>query len=230
MRLLIGWFVDRPLVVNITTIKAGAGPEEVELGITLPLEEELLDVECIKKIYSNSMESLSVKTLNLDLVTADKQDILRDSGGSIYSFLEKKIVTVGQFRDPRDVETAVVRSGALGNTVLLRDVATVVADYEDWDVQSRLDRRVSIALQACRKALADEVHTAASGLEFVEGFSVLAGAELVMVADISRLTATMLDVLGGNAILGLVSVLLLLCYFLELCFALWVAVGIPFAV
>ena len=65
-------------VVNITTIKAGAGPEDVELGITLPLEEELLEVEGIKKLYSNSMESLSVITLNLDLVTVNKQDIMRD--------------------------------------------------------------------------------------------------------------------------------------------------------
>ncbi|CAA0109057.1 Efflux pump membrane transporter BepE [Halioglobus japonicus] len=368
MRFLIGWFVDRPLVinmimvmvfalgymtiadmryeynpnvdmavVNITTLKAGAGPEEVELGITLPLEEELLEVEGIKKLYSNSMESLSVITLNLDLVTADKQDImrdiqqavdraatrlpndllekplveslsaavtpimevhvtgdvpeallrdvarnvgdglrevegiasveklgyrrpevrimlepeklarlgvshdeiiaairarnLRDSGGAIDSFLaEKKIVAVGQFRDPREVETVVVRSGAPGNTVLLRDVATVVLDYEDWEVQSRVDGRMSIALQARRKARADEVHTAANVREFVEGFSVPAGVELVMVADISRLTANMLDVLGGNAILGLISVMLLLCYFLEWRFALWVAVGIPFAV
>jgi len=324
-------------VVNITTIKAGAGPEDVELGITLPLEEELLEVEGIKKLYSNSMESLSVITLNLDLVTADKQDImrdiqqavdraaarlpddllekplveelstlvtpvmevhvtgevpesllrdvarnvadglrevhgiasvekhgyrrpevrillepeklahlgishdeiiaairarnLRDSGGSIDSFLaEKKIIAVGQFRDPREVETVVVRSGAPGNTVLLRDIATVVIDYEDWEVQSRVDGRMSIALQARKKARADEVHTAANVRAYVENFSVPAGVELVMVADISRLTVNMLDVLGGNALLGLVSVLLLLCYFLELRFALWVAVGIPFAV
>jgi multidrug efflux pump subunit AcrB len=324
-------------VVNITTIKAGAGPEDVELGITLPLEEELLEVEGIKKLYSNSMESLSVITLNLDLVAANKQDImrdiqqavdraaarlpndllekplveeistlvtpvmevhvtgnvpeallrdvarnladglrevdgiasvekhgyrrpevrillepeklahlgishdeiiaairarnLRDSGGSVDSFLaEKKIIAVGQFREPREVETVVVRSGAPGNTVLLRDVATVVVDYEDWEVQSRVDGRMSVAVQVRKKARADEVHTAANVRAYVERFSVPAGVELVMVADISRLTVNMLDVLGGNAILGLVSVLLLLCYFLELRFALWVAVGIPFAV
>jgi multidrug efflux pump subunit AcrB len=324
-------------VVNITTVKAGAGPEEVELGITLPLEEELLEVEGIKKLYSNSMESLSVITLNLDLVAANKQDImrdiqqavdraatrlpadllekplvealssavtpvmevhvtgdvpeellrdvarnladglrevdgvasieklgyrrpevrillepeklarlgvshdevigairarnLRDSGGAIDSFLaEKKIIAVGQFRDPREVETVVVRSGAPGNTVLLRDIATVVVDYEDWEVQSRVDGRMSIALQARRNALADEVHTAANVRAYVERFSVPAGVELVLVADISRLTVNMLDVLGGNAILGLVSVMLLLCYFLELRFAFWVALGIPFAV
>ena len=324
-------------VVNITTVKAGAGPDEVELAITLPLEEELLEVEGIKKLYSNSMESLSVITLNLDLVTADKQDImrdiqqavdraaarlpndllekplvealstavtpvmevhvtgdvpeallrdvsrnvadglrevdgiasveklgyrrpevrillepeklarlgvsndeiisavrarnLRDSGGAIDSFVaEKKIIAVGQFHDPRDVENVVVRSGTPGNTVLLRDIATVVVDYEDWEVQSRVEGRMSIDLQARRKTGADEVHTAANVRAFVEGFSVPAGVELVMVADISRLTDNMLDVLGGNAILGLVSVLLLLCYFLEWRVALWVAVGIPFAV
>lgn len=324
-------------VVNITTIKAGAGPEEVELAITLPLEEELLEVEGIKKLYSNSMESLSVITLNLDLDAAEKQEIMRDiqqavdraaarlpddllekplveelstlvtpvmevhvsgavpesllrdvarnivdglrevsgvasveklgyrrpevrillapeklarlgishdeiiaairarnlrgTGGAIDSFLaEKKIIAVGQFQDPREIETVVLRSGAPGNTVLLRDVATVVADYEDWEVQSRVNGRMSIAVQVRKKKLADEVHTAANVRAYVENFPLPAGIELVMVADISRLTVNMLDVLGGNAILGLISVLLLLCYFLELRFALWVALGIPFAV
>ena len=42
-------------VINITTVKAGAGPEEIELAITLPLEEELLEVEGIRKLYSNSI-------------------------------------------------------------------------------------------------------------------------------------------------------------------------------
>lgn len=324
-------------VINITTVKAGAGPEEVELAITLPLEEELLEVEGIKRMYSVSMENLSVITLNLDLDAAEKQEIerdiqqavdravarlpsdllekplieelstlvtpimevhvtgdvpeamlrdvarnvsdglrevkgiasveklgyrrpeirimlqaqkqarlgisneeiiaaiqarnLRDSGGAIDSFVaEKKIIAVGQFRDPREIEDVVVRSGAPGNVVLLRDIATVVADYEDWEVQSRVNGRMSIALQARKKALADELHTAANVRAYIESVSVPPGVELVMTADISRLTVNMLDVLGGNALLGLVSVLLLLMYFLEFRFAVWVAVGIPFAV
>ncbi|MCP4211742.1 MAG: efflux RND transporter permease subunit [Halieaceae bacterium] len=368
MHHLIGWFVDRPLVINmimgmvftlgyltiadmryeynphvdmgvinITTVKAGAGPEQVELAITLPLEEELLEVEGIKKLYSNSMESLSVITLNLDLDAAAKQDIMRDiqqavdravarlpsdllekprveelstlmtpimevhvtgdvpeallrdvarnvsdglrevegiasveklgyrrpevrimlqpekmarlgishgeiieaiqtrnrreSGGAIDSFVaEKKIIAVGQFQNPREVEAVVIRSGAPGNAVLLRDIATIVEDYEDWEVQSRVNGRMGVTLQARKKALADEVHTAANVRAFVERVAVPPGVELVTTADISRLTHNMLDVLGGNATLGLVSVLLLLCYFLELRFAVWVAVGIPFAV
>lgn len=324
-------------VINITTVKAGAGPEEVELAITLPLEEELMEVEGIKRMYSVSMENLSVITLNLDLDTADKAEIerdiqqavdravvrlpddllekplieelstlvtpimevhvtgdvpegmlrdvarnvsdglrevkgiasvervgyrrpevrimldaqkqarlgisneeiiqaiqsrnLRDSGGAIDSFLaQKKIIAVGQFRDPREIEEVVVRSGEPGNAVTIRDLASVVLDYEDWEVQSRVDGRMSIALQARKKALADELHTAANVRAYVDSLALPPGVELVMTADISRLTVNMLDVLGGNALLGLVSVLILLMYFLEFRFALWVAIGIPFAV
>ena len=324
-------------VVNVTTIKAGSGPEEIELAITLPLEEELLEVEGIKRIYSNSMENLSVITINLDLDAAEKQEIMRDiqqavdraftrlpqdllekpvieelstlitpvmevhvtgdvpeallrdvarnvadglrevdgvasvekrgyrrpevrimldsgklarlgisheeiitairarnrrdSGGAVDSFTtEKNIIAIGQFRDPREIETVVVRSGAPGNTVLLRDVATFVSDYEDWDIQTRVNGRFSIALQARKKTLADELHTAANVRAFVDTVSLPQGVQLVMVADISRLTVNMLDVLSGNALLGLASVLLLLCYFLQVRFALWVTLGIPFAV
>jgi multidrug efflux pump subunit AcrB len=324
-------------VVNISTAKSGAGPEEMELAVTLPLEEELLEVEGIKKLYSNSMENISIITLNLDLDAVDKQDVmrdiqqaidrassrlpddlierplleeistlttpvmevhvtgdvpesvlrevarnvadglrevsgiagvekvgyrrpevrimlqperlarlgisheeiisaihsrnLRDSGGAIDSFLaEKSIVAVGQFSDPKEIESVVIRSGEPGNRVLLRDVATVVMDYEDWEIQSRVNGRMGIALQARKKERSDEVHTAANVRAFVEQQVLPPGVELVMTADISRLTVNMLDVLGGNALLGLASVLLLLCYFLELRFALWVAVGIPFAV
>ncbi len=324
-------------VINITTVKAGAGPEEIELAITLPLEEELMEVQGIKRMYSVSMENLSVITLNLDLDTAEKAEIerdiqqavdravvrlpddllekplieemstlvtpimevhvtgdvpeamlrdvarnvadglrevegiasveklgyrrpevrimldaqkqarlgisneeiinairarnLRDSGGAIDSFIaQKKIVAVGQFADPREIQEVVVRSGEPGNAVRLRDIATVVRDYEDWEIQSRVNGRMSIALQARKKALSDELHTAANVRAYIDSVAAPPGVELVMTADISRLTVNMLDVLGGNALLGLVSVLILLMYFLEFRFAVWVAIGIPFAV
>jgi multidrug efflux pump subunit AcrB len=324
-------------MVNITTVKAAAGPEEIELAITLPLEEELLEVEGVKKLYSNSMENVSVITLRLDLDAVGKHEIMRDiqqavdraaarlppdllerprveelstlttpimelhvtgevpeallrsaarniadglrevrgvasiekigyrrpevkiqlapeklarlgisheeiiqairsrnireSGGSLDSFLaEKKIVAVGQFQNPREVEDVVIRAREPGNAVLLRDVATVVQGFEDWELQSRVDGRMSIALQVRKKALADELHTAAAVREFADKVALPPGVKLVQVADISRLTSNMLDVLSGNALLGLVTVFVLLFYFLHARFALWVAVGIPFSI
>lgn len=324
-------------MVNITTIKAAAGPEEIELAITLPLEEELLEVEGVKKLYSNSMENVSVITLRLDLYAVEKHQIMRDiqqavdraaarlppdllerpqveelstlttpimelhvtgdvpesmlrstarnvadglrevqgvaniekigyrrpevkiqlapeklarlgisheeiihairsrnvreSGGSLDSFLaEKKIVAVGQFKEPREVADVVIRAREPGNAVLLRDVATVVEGYEDWELQTRVDGRMSIALQVRKKAKADELHTAAAVREFADKVKLPPGVELVQVADISRLTSNMLEVLSSNALLGLITVFLLLFYFMHARFALWVAVGIPFSI
>ncbi len=325
--------------VNITTFQSGSGPQETELAITLPLEEELLKVEGLKKIYSRSMEDLSLITLRLDIDAGDQDKILddiqkavdraavrlpadllekpviehlstlvtpiaevhvvgdvseemlrrvarkvedglrevpgiagvekvgyrrqevhiqlqqdkqvalgislaeivdairtrnvRDSGGSLDSFLtEKKVVTVGQFERPADVAEVIVRSAEPGNIVRLRDIAQVVMDYEDWDVQSRTDGVSSIALLARKQELADELHTARWLREFVEHEreSLPDGVELKVVNDISRLTVNALEILSGNAVIGLALVLLLLCYFLNIRFALWVAMGIPFAI
>ena len=38
----------------------------------------MLEVEGVKKVYSNSMENLSVITVSLDLDAAEKQEIMRD--------------------------------------------------------------------------------------------------------------------------------------------------------
>lgn len=325
--------------VNITTVHSGSGPEETELAITLPLEEELLQVEGLKKIYSRSLEGMSLITLTLDIDAGDQDKILvdvqkavdraharlpedliekprvqhistmitpvaevhvvgevseemlrrvarkvedglrevpgiasvekigyrrpevriqlqqdkqvalgvplaevvdaikkrnvRDSGGSLDSFVtEKKVVTVGQFSEPSDVADVIVRSAEPGNIVRLRDIARIVMDYEDWEVQSRTDGVTSIALLARKQELADELHTARWVREFVEAESqsLPPGIELKVVNDISRLTVNALEIFGGNAVMGLLLVLLLLCYFLNVRFAFWVAVGIPFAI
>ena len=367
---LIGFFVRRPLLVNlamilvfvigaatiggmryeynpkvdlgridITTARPGAGPEEVELSVTLPLEEEILKVEGVKSVYSRSMEGLSLITVQLlpdidrkpavvnelwqaldraagqlpdDLVdepTLEEQSTLitpvmevhvtgpvpeeslrraarrlsdglretpgvagvvslgyrkpelkilldaermarlgighgeivravrarnrRDSGGALSSFAtEREVVTIGQFRDPEDVRDTVLRAPSPGNVVRLGDIAEVSMDYEDWTVQSRIDGALSINLQVRKEARADEMHTAAAVRAFVERAAerMPPGVELRMSNDISRLTVNMLDVLAGNALLGLVAVFALLCYFLRWRFAVWVAVGIPFAI
>ena len=65
-------------VINITTIDAGSSPEETELAITLPIEEELLKVDNLKKIYSNSMEGISVITVRMDVDAGNKPKILDD--------------------------------------------------------------------------------------------------------------------------------------------------------
>ncbi|MBT4161942.1 MAG: efflux RND transporter permease subunit [Gammaproteobacteria bacterium] len=326
-------------VVNITTFDAGSSPEETELALTLPIEEELLKVDNLKKIYSNSMEGLSVITVRIDVDSGDKRKTLaeiqkavdravtrlpvdliekpqveelstlltpvmevhvvgdvsegllrsaarsvedglrevkgvasirkvgyrrqeikiqlqagqaaalgishgeiinsirshnvRDSGGSLESFVaEKKVLSVGQFTEPGEVSEVIVRSIEEGNVIRVRDIAEVIEGYEDWEIQSRTDGQLSIALLVRKKELADELHTARNISSFLEQsqVSMPQGVELKQVNDISRLTTNMLDVLVGNALVGLMAVFILLCLLLNVRFAIWVALGLPFAI
>ncbi|TQV78051.1 efflux RND transporter permease subunit [Exilibacterium tricleocarpae] len=326
-------------VVTVTTTKAGAGPEEVELSISLVLEEELLKVNGVRKIFSRSMEGLSLITLNLDPDYPDKRKVLadiqkavdraqsrlpsdliekplveelgtdnlpvaelhitgavsedilrqqarhwqqvlrtvagvsgiekigyrrpeiaiqldqhkllqlgvsideikraialrniRDSGGSISSLSsEKKVLTVGQFEDPLEVARLIVRSREPGNSVLLRDIATVLPDYEDWEVQVRTDGQLGIALQIKKLSTADELATLERVRELLasEKERLPGGVELHLVNDISRFTKDMLKTLVANAWMGFVSVFLILWLFLGRRLALWVSIGLPFSI
>ena len=326
-------------VINISTMRAGSGPEDIESSITLPLEEELLKVEGINTLYSNSMEGLSMLTMRLDIGLSNKTQVLaniqkavdrattrmptdllekpfveeqstqmtpvielhlsgdvdedslraaarkvteglrevenvagvkrmgyrrkevkiflspekldklgisteeirqailsrnvRDSGGSLTSFsTEKKVISVGQFQQPKDVESVIVRAYQPGNSIAIRDIATVISDFEDWDVESRTDGQRSIALLVLKQSGADELHTAANVREFAQKIvtQLPPGVELIQINDISRLTVQMLDVLIGNALLGLLLVLGILYFTLNHKLAFWVALGMPFSI
>ena len=331
-------FIDMG-IVNVTTTKAGAGPEEMELSISLVLEEELLKVNGVKKIFSRSMEGLSLITLHLDTDYPDKRKVIadiqkavdraqgrlpddlidkplveelgsdnlpmaelhitgavseevlrqqarqwqqmlrtltgisgveklgyrrpevaiqldhhkllqlgisiddiqraidlrnvRDSAGSITSMVsEKKVLTVGQFKDPLEVANVIIRSREPGNAVLLRDVATVLPDYEDWQIQHRTDGELSIALQIQKLITADELKTLARVRELIdrEKAQMPDGVELILVNDVSRFTKDMLKTLVTNAWMGLVSVFVILWLFLGKRMAFWVSVGLPFSI
>ncbi|PCJ61912.1 MAG: hypothetical protein COA79_06350 [Planctomycetota bacterium] len=53
-------------ILSITTIYPGASPEDVEINVTDPLEDELEQIDGILRMHSNSIESMSLITLELD--------------------------------------------------------------------------------------------------------------------------------------------------------------------
>jgi HAE1 family hydrophobic/amphiphilic exporter-1 len=70
-----------PMVI-IGTLYPGAGPQEIESSITLPLEKQLGSTPSLNKMSSRSIENISVITLqfewgaNLDAASADIRDRL----------------------------------------------------------------------------------------------------------------------------------------------------------
>ncbi len=325
-------------IVNITTFRPGASPEDMELSITVPLEEEILNVDGVHKLVSQSMEGMSMIVARLDPDAEDLQAIVadiqkavdraaarlpkdlpakplleelsssrvpvmeihlsgdvpedtlrrtarllqkglrevrgiagvdragyrdremkiylqpeklyrkgisyqeivrairrrnvRDSGGSIESFgAEKKVLTVGQFDDPREVEDVIIRGNGPGNFVRIRDVATVIMDYADWDVETRCDGVTGIVVSPRKKVGWDGLQVARAVKAYLEEVrpTLPPGVKLVMVNDISRFTKDMLGTLWVNAVVGLVLVLVTLLVFFQLRLAVWVALGLPVA-
>jgi multidrug efflux pump subunit AcrB len=325
-------------IVSVTTLRPGSGAEDVELSITVPIEQELLKVDGVEKVVSNSMEGISVITVRMDSDQEDHSTIfadiqkavdraysnlpadlpqkpqveemsstkipvmeihvtgrvseetlrrvvrqledglravegvggvekvgyrkrevriqlnpdklqqlgishgqiiqavnkrnVRDAGGSLDSFLaEKKVLTVGQFDTPKDVEEVIIHRAGMGNYVRLRDVAQVVLDYQDWQVQARTDGKMSIVLLPRKKVLADGMKTSKAVRAYIKAFQKSAppGVKLIMVNDISRFTYDMLDTLSGNALMGLILVMFALLMFFGVRMAFWVTVGLPVA-
>lgn len=326
-------------IVNVSTFRPGASAEDMELSVTVPLEEELLNVDGITKLISNSMEGMSVVVAHLDqdeedhskiianiqkavdratsklpadlpakplveelssskvavmelhlfgdvpeetlrrtakqlerglrevegiagvdlvgyrdremklylqpeklyrlgisyneIISAVQRRNLRDSGGSIESFgADKKVLTVGQFDDPKDVEDVIIRSNGPGNYVRVKDVATVILDYSDWDIETRCDGVTGIALSPRKKGEADGMVATRAVIDFVEEVrsTLPPGVQLSMVNDMSRFTVDMVKVLKNNAIMGFFLVLIVLLLFFQFRLAFWVALGLPVAI
>jgi multidrug efflux pump subunit AcrB len=326
-------------LVSIITYRPGASAEDIELSTTVPLEKEILKVDGLDKVTSNSMEGMSFILVKLEAdaenpeqimadiqkavdraatqlpkdlpqkplvekisstkipvmevhVTGDvpeetlrytarqlanglrevsgiagvekigyrKREVrvlldpqqlhhlgiafseitaairhrnVRDSGGSLQSFVaEKKVVTVGQFDYPKQVEEVIIRSNGVGNYVRVRDVAEVVLDYEDWQVQARTDGLTGITLLPRKKTEADGLKTAAAVKTFIEAQrqNLPPGVELLVINDLSRFTVDMLDVLINNALAGFVLVFIVLLIFFHFQLAFWVAIGLPIAI
>ncbi len=65
-------------IMKITTEYPGASPEDVEVNVTDPLEDELAEVEDIDEMVSLSMESLSVVFIWIDPDAADNARVKQD--------------------------------------------------------------------------------------------------------------------------------------------------------
>ncbi|MFW6250020.1 MAG: efflux RND transporter permease subunit [Alkalispirochaetaceae bacterium] len=55
----------------VTTVYPGAGPEDVEINVTNKIEEELLEVQNIRRLTSMSMENVSTIVVEIDVEAGD---------------------------------------------------------------------------------------------------------------------------------------------------------------
>jgi multidrug efflux pump subunit AcrB len=167
-----------------------------------------------------------------EIVAAIRGRNIRATGGSFESYTsDKNIVTLAEFRDPREVEDVIVRSTFEGPRLRIRDLALVKDGFEPEKTRFRMNGRPVIAFTIYKKKQADMIRVvdAIKALVEEERQRMPEGMELFYSSDMSRFVRNRLDILANNGIVGLLLVCVVLSIFLNLRTAFWVAMGIPLA-
>jgi len=129
-----------PMII-VGTVYPGAGPQEVEASVTLPLEKQLGSTPSLKKISSKSVENISIITLefewgaNLDAVSADIRDRLGMAEASLPDAvqtpfilkLNTSLMPVAQYTLAGDMDKAELRALAEDVGELLQRVPGVAS-------------------------------------------------------------------------------------------------------
>lgn len=244
---------QKPMLAETSTLNmpvmelhlSGSVPESTLRQVAHQLADALREVDGIAGVDKIGYRRAEVKILldpsklqrlglnYAEIIDAIKRRNVRDSGGSLDSFIaEKSVLTVGQFSYPEEVAEVIIRGYEPGNNVRIRDIAEVVPGFEDWQVQNRVDGVNSIALLARKKGAADALKTAKAVWAFVaEANKTLPpGVNLIAVNDISRYTYEMVDMLSVNALIGFVLVFVVLLAFFHWRLSFWVSLGLPIAI
>ena len=207
--------------------------------------EELLDLGGISEIrvlgerdyeisIEVSTESLRAYGLDFDQVVNAVRSRSRDLPGGTVRTEDGSITlrSVSQAYTGEEFRSLVLLATADGTRIKLGDVAQVVDGFEEQPVLSTLNGRRAITLIVDRVGDQDVLKMTAQIREYIvqKQASLSQGVYIVGWIDESSILRGRIELMLRNAFQGAILVVLALALFLDLTLALWVIVGVPFAV
>jgi len=159
--------------VAIRTEYPGASPQEVEKLITIKIEDEIVDIDGVDNIYSESQEGLSLITVELseyadlnrvlnDISSAidNIEDLPKDADDPVVSEIKNAfpIITVSLFGDLPELTMKEIAEDVRDNIREISGVASVnlsgARDREIWaEVDPRHLEQYQLSLEDIKKAL-----------------------------------------------------------------------------
>lgn len=197
---------------------------KVELALTRPYEISIEVSEDTLRAYGLTFDQVTaaVRNSSLDLPAGS----VRTAGGEVLIRTESK-----RYRAPEFAEITVITRPD-GAKVRLGDIATIIDGFEEVDVESTFDGRRVMLANIFRVGNQDTLKVAAAVKKFIAEDAPRIFPDNVTLEiwkDDSVYLKGRLDLLGRNAIFGMVLVLLVLSLFLRPTLAFLVALGIPVA-
>lgn len=213
-------------------------------GLARQLEKKLQDIPGVSRLERYGWRDREIrievspdKLIEYELpignvINAVHRRNVQATGGSFESYVsEKNIVTLAEFRDPREARDVVVQTTFHGPLVRIRDIAEVKDAFEKERVLSRINGEPAISFLALKSKSADIVRTvdAIKALLEQEQQRLPEGVRVVYSNDASKYVRNRFSIVGTNGALGLILLIAILALVLNARIAFWVALGIPVA-
>ncbi len=226
----------------------------LEIGITsdapyseireyaMQFEKKLRDVEGVSKLEKHGflareiqieISPETVKSYQIplqEIIMAIQARNIRTTAGNFESYTsEKNLVTLAQFKDPLEVKEVVVRSTFDGPLVKIKDLAVVRNGFEDARVFSRMNGKRAISFKVFKSETADIIRTCDALKTLIESEReyLPENIQIDYSMDQSKYVSSRYKIVMNNLLIGLVLVVCMLTFFLNLRTSFWVAMGIP---
>lgn len=210
------------------------------------LEEKLEDLPGVARIKKKGYRKKEIKVkadikkmqsfqISLqELITAlgtQNQSIPGGTLASDTSGKEMLIRTVGDFLHIDDIGKTIVRANALGQTIRVKDIATINTGFAKEKVHYRSNGKSSMNLIIFKKIGADTIDLVDIVKKTVSDTKNQLDKTIRInyINDLSYYIRRRLNVLSNNILIGLLFVLLILSLILPTKVALITAIGIPFS-
>ena len=232
--------VTQPLSNVVTLVLTGqVGEDELRL-VSEILERDLLAIDSVTAVtmrgartreISIEISEDTLRQYNLtfnevsDAVRRSSLELsagtIKSSGGQILLRTDARARIGTEFRD------IVVRANSNGQTVYLKDIATIIDGFVDEDLRNEYNGEQAILLDILRNESADILSVKQKVLTFLETADLPEGVAISLFRDQTKILEQRISLLTGNALLGFALVFLMLVLTLDLKLAFWVAMGIP---
>ena len=204
---------DRMLVDDDITQVEVSGNREYEISIEIPQDN--------LRRYNLTLQQVASKV---------SQTSLEVPGGSLKTVGGEILVRMKERRDwGEDFENIPILSLPDGSELLLKDIASVRDDFEDIDKFTTYNGKRALMLDIYRIGKETPTQVAGAAKKIMEEMeeTLPDGIEMAVWRDMSLIYEQRMDLLLRNGAVGLVLVLFLLSFFLEIKLAFWVMLGIP---
>jgi multidrug efflux pump subunit AcrB len=196
------------------------GISQIEVS-GFPLEEIEIAVREIDLLaYGVSIE---------EVAAAVSQENILLTGGNIKTSSEEYLIRANNRSYYADeLDHIVVKTSVEGNSIFLKDVATVRDIFQDTPNSSYFNGNLSVTLTVRNTNIEDLISSADKVKAYIDEFNQrYTNVQLNVVSDSSITLTQRTELLTQNAIFGILLVLFFLSFFLNTRLAFWVAFGLP---